>query len=157
MWVVDQLLLLIMQIPGAGQLDWLADVSATVTTATADMKASMMSDFQTIAEIFDGTQNIFGEMADAWENAFGTMSEGPGGWLVDFVKKAVSDGPTDLQPALQKPPKKTGGANINIDKVVINNDLRNHDPDRVVGAMYQSMTKKVMRRTGALTLPDGGS
>ncbi len=48
------------------------------------------------------------------------------------------------------------GSSTNIAKVVINQDLRNQNPDRVIGAFYKGLTKAVNKRTQSTRLPQGG-
>jgi len=48
------------------------------------------------------------------------------------------------------------GATVNINKMVVNNDLRNQDPDRVIGAFNNAFMKAVTHRTQSTKLQPGG-
>ncbi len=49
-----------------------------------------------------------------------------------------------------------GRGNINVNKMVVNQDLRNQDPDRVIGAFYKGIEKSVKNRTQSLALDNEG-
>jgi hypothetical protein len=43
------------------------------------------------------------------------------------------------------------GGNTHIYKMTVTNDLRNNDPDRIIGAFLKSVNKAIDKRTGATT------
>ena len=55
-----------------------------------------------------------------------------------------------------KPPTAPAGGNVNIHKMVVHQDLRNQDPDRVIGAFYRAVDKSVRNRTQSTKLQPGG-
>ncbi len=48
------------------------------------------------------------------------------------------------------------GTTVNIHKMIVNNDLRNQDPDRVIGAFNNAFMKAVTHRTQSTKLQPGG-
>lgn len=52
---------------------------------------------------------------------------------------------------------KRPAGNVNINKLIINQDLRGADPDRVIGAFYRDLDKSTRQRTQPLTGVQGGS
>lgn len=54
-------------------------------------------------------------------------------------------------------PKSSGGSKTIINKMVVHQDLRNQDPDRVIGAFYRAVDKSVRNRTQSNKLQRGGT
>lgn len=96
------------------------------------------------------------EYADAWDKAKGEMVTSDwGAKLAGIVEKFVgpAEVPNPQQPKEKPPELPAGNTNIYISKVV--NDLRNHDPDRIIGVFAKGMHKAVQRPVAAKTLPRG--
>jgi hypothetical protein len=41
--------------------------------------------------------------------------------------------------------------------MVVNQDLRNHDPDRIIGAFYSAVDKSIRNRTQSLAQAEQGT
>lgn len=159
-WLAKLLMKATTVIPGFGeQGNATVEELQHLENAFVGMLGEDHDDMAKIWKRLDG-QNWAEQAAEAWRNGKLTAGEqGPGSRMGDLIKSFLAPTEAAKNAAAMADQKNggKGGAKIKIDKVVINQDLRNHDPDRIVGAFYSEFTKKVMQRTQSLALPDGGS
>jgi len=75
--------------------------------------------------------------------------------FAELLGKAMGISPEDMKKRGAR-----GGAprkgDIRVDKMIVNQDLRNQDPDRVIGAFYRGVEKSVRNRTQSLALENEG-
>jgi hypothetical protein len=97
------------------------------------------------------------EGADAFRDAAGTLSgeDWEAQWRSalaqaeeDAARRASQGPPGDPSNDMTNNPK---GGNTHIYKMTVTNDLRNNDPDRIIGAFLKSVNKAIDKRTGATT------
>ena len=96
----------------------------------------------------------------AWPRADALLEgQSEGKWAAGIEKVIRDDKVGDIGTAGGAgggPPKAPAGGNVTINKMVVHQDLRNQDPDRVIGAFYRAVDKSVRNRTQSTKLQPGG-
>ncbi len=93
------------------------------------------------------------KLADTFMDAAADPGKGPLRMMAEKAKKKLTDlgSETAGKGPLAKPTNVT-----HIHKLIVHQDLRNSDPDRVIGAFYKAVDRSVEKRTQALSLvPEG--
>jgi len=134
------------------------DIMGGIKDFNRQLAASINEDFDDVGKSFDA-KKAFDEAELGFAAGFGAEE-----WLKKGVAKFAPTPEKKLSDDLLKGTKAAGNAtskvpgkgNINVNKMVVNQDLRNMDPDRVLGAFYQGIEKDTRKRTSSLALESEG-
>jgi len=115
---------------------------------TQDVMKSVQQDAKESTNLWNAADKILegqseGKFREGFDQYVKKMGEGAGQAM----------GPGGGGPDAPGAPK---GGNTHIHKMVVNQDLRNQDPDRVIGAFYRAVDNAVTKRTQSTALPQGG-
>ena len=153
--VVDGVLVLVKSLTDKLDItpDWLAGAQSSTQQGLYDLEGSMAQDVKDGRKIWDAADKMLegqasGKLADRLKKA--AMKKDP------EVDLGTGDGPgkdKNGKPGRQGSGK---GTTVNIHKMIVNNDLRNQDPDRVIGAFNNAFMKAVTHRTQSTKLQPGG-
>ena len=114
---------------------------------------TMRQDFKDGQSLFNAADKLTeGLSEDKFRKKFEDMTDA-------MFEREVFQGPLQsdvLRDEATTPPGAPKGSTTHIHKMVVNQDLRNQDPDRVIGAFYRAVDNAVTKRTQATTLPQGG-
>jgi len=103
----------------------------------------------------------FFEYANAFENARADPDAGITKGLREGLASWRKEGDKDMDLGTMggaggKKPPSGGGRATHIHKMVVHQDLRNQDPDRVIGAFYRAVDRSIEKRTSSLALEEQG-
>lgn len=156
--MITGLLNIISAIPGVDKLDGLKNLVDVLGQHTVSMGGRMRED------IGDITNNRFLQAADAYDKAYAAVDSGVTAAIRDMAKRGPKVPDASLMNQLLKAEndrqkaerdlnkgRRAGKNVVNIGKVVVNQDLRNHDPDRVIGAFWHALDQATTKRTQAMT------
>lgn len=132
-------------------LDKLEKAYVSVDTHAGAVVQGMKKDFDKIAN------NDMIAAADAFDKAFVEGKGATSGLRDELDRWKAGEGKGGAAGAGGSQASANTPKNVtNINKLVINQDLRGSDPDRVIGAFYKSLDKTVRQRTQPLTSVDSG-
>lgn len=128
----------------------------TLAEHRANVRRSINEDVQDATRLF--------EWADAFDNArveaSSALTEGLRQGVQSFVAGPAAK-PKDIggegirgRAGAAAPP--TAGRTVRVEKMIVNQDLRGMDPDRVIGAFYREVERAIEKRTGSLALEEMG-
>lgn len=156
----------ISRIPKVGE-----KAAAPLRAAANSVDGAMKVLQSTSADAIDGVKqdaqdaySLFGK-ADVFESAFANAEDGVTkgfrGMLDSWIapeKRELDASSLLAGTSLEGGAKGKGpaGGNVHIHKMVVQQDLRNQDPDRVIGAFYKAIDKSVRNRTQSLANAEQG-
>jgi hypothetical protein len=147
-----------------GALEYLPGMDGVAANLQTTLNNLNKSSQKTLGNIMMDSQESTAmfERARAFDDAFATPGTGPSeaikkaaqSWIDEAQKKMDDD---LLKGESAKSPKVPKGGNVHIHKMVVNQDLRNHDPDRIIGAFYSAVDKSIRNRTQSLAQAEQGT
>jgi len=144
-----------MNLTGLG--DKVSGAADSMTDSVSRLRASMtgtvkdiQQDAKDSTQLWNAADRITeglssGKFRKAWASAQKKADKGLG-----------DGGPLSRGTQTGEGPGGPAGNVTNIHKMVVNQDLRNQDPDRVIGAFYKAVDESVRKRTQSTALPASG-
>jgi len=155
-WIIDGVLGLIKEVTDKLGVtpDWLADTQSFTAQGIQDLNSSIHQDMMEGAQVWTAADKMLegqasGKLAKKLNKAVMKEDE-----KVDLGTGEMTSGTVSRSKTGRRGSGK--GTTVNIHKMIVNNDLRNQDPDRVIGAFNNAFMKAVTHRTQSTKLQPGG-